>query len=62
MYRIVTTVSGYISYRGKMYPCRPDYWLQNKIDGLEKVKASKPKGELRYISDGEVRMRPNVYT
>ena len=23
MYRIVTTVSGYVSYRGKMYRCRP---------------------------------------
>ena len=26
-YRIVTTVSGYVSYRGKMYRCRPTLYL-----------------------------------
>ena len=25
VYRIVTTVSGYVSYRGKMYCCRPSW-------------------------------------
>ena len=32
VYRIVTTVSGYVSYGGKMYRCRPRIHTQQKVD------------------------------
>ena len=44
MYHIMTTVSGYISYRGKMYCCRPTFHL-NHVEQKKMEKRNKtPKG------------------